>query len=180
MRDARAVDPRTGAPSITSLAGLSRVAVETVRKLVYGIGAPRTETVERVAEALRLDIRVVSEWAGQHRAVAAPFTLPSEAALLDERERDVITELVRVMTAGRRGSHQNDATLTPGVVATLPNATEARRAKADRRRASKDPMTPAERLAAGIPLDVDLAAQKRDPKATNNKGDGSGGSTAGT
>lgn len=105
MREARAVDPRTGAPSITNLAGLSGVAVETVRKLVYGIGTPRTDTVERVAHALGLDIRIVSDWSGQHRAVAAPFTLPTEAALLDERERDVITELVRVMTAGRRSTH---------------------------------------------------------------------------
>lgn len=99
-----AVSP-SGRPSMTRLAEKAGIAVESVRKLVYGMGTPRPSTVAEVAKALRVDVRLASEWAGQARSVREPFTLPPEADLLNARERRAITELVQAVVQGRKQPH---------------------------------------------------------------------------
>lgn len=106
MVKAGAVSPQ-GRPSITRLAGMAGVAVETARRLIQGKGSTDA-TIGKVAEALNMDVREVSGWAGRHRPVLDPYIVPGEAHLMTERQRAAITELIRAMTEPNRVVHRKD------------------------------------------------------------------------
>lgn len=107
MAAVNAVAPN-GEPSITRLATMAGVSVETARRLLFGMGRPSVQTVERVAAALRIDVRMVSEWAAHARSVREPYRAPAEADLLTDRERRAVTHLIRAITDGRR-SHAHES-----------------------------------------------------------------------
>jgi hypothetical protein len=118
MAERGLIDPhRTEAvPSIRALAEQADVAPETVRRMVWGERVPDPATVQAVAEALGVDSRKVADWVGQVRSVRRPYQAPSEANLLNDDEQDAITQLIRVMTAGRKRVEQQGAqgaTITP-------------------------------------------------------------------
>lgn len=95
---------RSGRPSITALARIAGLGVETTRRLLYGMGSASVESVSKVADALHIDVREVSRWAAQSRAVKAPYGVPAEADLLTDRERRAVTDLIRAITDGRRSN----------------------------------------------------------------------------
>lgn len=111
MMEALATAPN-GAPSITRLAEMAGISVETTRRVLYGMGDARVETINAIAAALRTDVRKVSEWAEQARSVAEPYKVPAEADLLTDKERRAVTNLIRAITDGRRRS--NEASQEPG------------------------------------------------------------------
>ena len=86
---------------MTRLAELAGLSVETVRQTLYGGRDPSPATVRALADALRLDVRRVSEWAGQARSVVESYKPPQEADLLTKRERKAINDLIRAITATR-------------------------------------------------------------------------------
>lgn len=90
--------PSTGEPSITALALESGVAVETVRRLVYGMGAPSEGTMRAVAAALDIPVPTVRKWAGSPRGESDPYSPPLEADRLNERQRKALDELIRATT----------------------------------------------------------------------------------
>lgn len=75
-----------------------------------GNAKPKPATVAKIADALRIDVRELSRWIGQTREVAKPYTPPSEADLLDQRERDALDEIIRVMAASKIGVKPEDET----------------------------------------------------------------------
>lgn len=99
-----------GLPSMNQLAKRSGVVVETVRQMIFGGRVPEVETVQAVANALRVDVRTVSKWVSQARSVREPWTPPAEAHLLTRKERDALDRLIRVM-AERQG--ESDGTSAP-------------------------------------------------------------------
>lgn len=94
-------DPRTGEPSITALALESGIAVETVRRLLYGIGVPSESTLSAVAKALDIPVPTVRKWAGRPAGERTPYSPPPEADQLNVRQRKAVDELIRSTTAGR-------------------------------------------------------------------------------
>ena len=100
MVNANATNPQ-GGPSITRLAGMAELAVETVRQVVYGARTGSPGTIAAMAKALRLDVRLVSEWAGQARSVVGQYRPPPEADLLTHRQRKAVDELIRSIAVGK-------------------------------------------------------------------------------
>lgn len=90
---------------MSALARKSGVSTETVRQAMFGGRDTSPESVRSLADALGVDVRVVSEWVGQARAVAPAYTPPQEADLLTARERKAINELIRAITATRGDRH---------------------------------------------------------------------------
>lgn len=91
---------------MTRLAELAGLSVETVRQTLYGGRDPSPATVRALSDALRVDVRTVSEWAGQARSVVESYRPPQEADLLTKRERKAINELIRAITATRGERHE--------------------------------------------------------------------------
>src|SRR5690606_4869597 len=89
---------RDGGANISALARKAELAVETVRRVVHGIGTPGPETVAALAELLGAD---VEDWTGQH-VTAGPYVPPPESALLTEPQREALTALIRAIAAGQR------------------------------------------------------------------------------
>lgn len=102
MREVGIGDPRNDRPSYQGLARASNVAAETVRQMIIGGRVPEPENVKRVAKALNKDVREVSAWVNQRRSVLSDYEVPAEVALLDQDERDAITNLIRVMAKSKR------------------------------------------------------------------------------
>ncbi len=89
---------RDGGANISELARKAGLAVETVRRVVHGIGTPGPETVAALVDKLGAD---VEDWTGQH-VTAGPYVPPSESALLTGPQRDALTDLIRAIAAGQR------------------------------------------------------------------------------
>ncbi|WP_343993080.1 hypothetical protein [Terrabacter terrae] len=66
--------------------------------MLYGMVSSEPETVAAVAEALRLDVRTVSDWAGAARSVIEPYRPPAEADLLTLKQRRAVDQIIRAMT----------------------------------------------------------------------------------
>ncbi len=88
---------RDGRASYRRLAELSGVAPETIRRLALGKGTTSEDTLAAVAKTLEEDVTTVAAWAGKARAVARPYSPPSEANLLTARQRRALDELIRAM-----------------------------------------------------------------------------------
>lgn len=67
-----------------------------LRRLLLG-GGTTDDAVRQVAEAFRVPVTKILELRGQAEASREPFTLPDDAGRLNERERDVIRSMVRVL-----------------------------------------------------------------------------------
>lgn len=97
-----------GSPSLSALARASGVSVETVRRMVYGMGESGPTSVEAVAAALHVNVRKVTEWVGQSRSVASAYVPPVEANLLSARQRKAVDELIRSIAAGQRKAQRDE------------------------------------------------------------------------
>lgn len=116
------VDKRDGeSPSHRALAEHLGIGTSTITNIRAGNAKPKPATVAKIADALRIDVRELSRWIGQTREVAKPYTPPSEADLLDQRERDALDEIIRVMAASKKRPVK-DETLT---TANQPTAVDA-------------------------------------------------------
>lgn len=97
------VDPRNGAPSNSALATHVGSNPSTIAHMRAGTRKPKPETVRRIADALRISVRTLSEWVDQSRSVEAPYIAPPEADLLTHEERKAVDQLIRVMAASKVG-----------------------------------------------------------------------------
>lgn len=108
-------------PSIRALARAAQTAtksnrpsVEAVRRMLHGIVASEPETIAAVAEALRLDVRTVSSWAGTARSVVEPYRPPAEADLLTPKQRKAVDQIIRAMTDREESSNDTASTTKAG------------------------------------------------------------------
>lgn len=98
------IDKRDGeSPSHRALAEHLGIGTSTVTNIRNGTVKPKPATVAKIAKALNVDVRELSRWIGQARDVAEPYRPPSEADLLDQRERDALDEIIRLMAASKVG-----------------------------------------------------------------------------
>lgn len=95
------VDPRNGNPSFNQLAKRVGVSSSTVNAIVMRKQTPRAATIQKIADALGLDVRIVSDWVGQKRTERGPYTPPAEADLLTDRQRKAVDEIIRAIVAER-------------------------------------------------------------------------------
>lgn len=100
------VDPRNGRPSFNQLAIRAGMAPSTVTAIVGGRSKPSPATIQKIAEALRLDVRIVGEWVGQSRTERAPYAPPAEADLLTHRQRRAVDEMIRAIVADRESTDE--------------------------------------------------------------------------
>lgn len=87
-----------GAPNMSMLARRAGIAVETARRAILGIGRASPDTVARLVEHLGPEAQ---DWLGQ-KVDLGPYEPPSEAALLTQRERWVLDQLIRVIAVHHR------------------------------------------------------------------------------
>ncbi|GAA0897952.1 helix-turn-helix transcriptional regulator [Pseudonocardia zijingensis] len=83
-----------GISSIRALAARTGVAPETARRLLTRSKTPDEQTLRKIAEGLPAPIQRLRELAGRPPGAATPFVLPPVADQLNERERDVILQMV--------------------------------------------------------------------------------------
>lgn len=97
MQAAGAVDPRNGTPSMNALAKMSKTHTSTITAMVFSDKNTEHAVVDRVAKALGVDVRTVSQWAGRVRTVRDPYVPPIEADMLTVRQRRAVSELIKSM-----------------------------------------------------------------------------------
>lgn len=103
-----AVDPRNGMPSMSALGKMSKTHTSTITAMVFSDRETDPAVVERVADALGIDVRTVSRWAGKSRTVLDPYIPPMEADMLSTRQRRAVSELIRSMAEpSNRHPHAN-------------------------------------------------------------------------
>lgn len=105
MVSAGLVDPRRredAIPSLRQLAFRANVSVETVRRLVHGMGYPAPESMRRVADALGIDPGQVVEWVHSTHADIGPYQPPANADLLSKTERRAIDHLIGLFAEHRK------------------------------------------------------------------------------
>lgn len=95
-----AVDNR-GNPSGRALAKIAGASNATVSRMLQGITDPTPDTVKKIATALELDPTTVWERLGVSRQHVEDYTPPAESSLLTQRERRLVTEMIRVLVEGR-------------------------------------------------------------------------------
>lgn len=98
------VDPRNGKPSLNQLAIRADLPASTVTAIAAGRRKPKAPTIQKIADALGIDVLVVSEWVGQERTERAPYAPPAEADLLTDRQRRAVDEIIRAIVAERASS----------------------------------------------------------------------------
>lgn len=105
------VDPRNGTrPSYNQLAQAVGVPQSTVSAIVSGRSRrPKPENVQKIADALGIDVRVVAGWVGEKRTERSPYAPPAEADLLTDRQRRAVDEIIRAIVA-ERASATDDRT----------------------------------------------------------------------
>lgn len=101
--DRRTKVPR---PSARALADAAGVHATTVLAMIGG-AASDPRSIHVVARALGRDPETVSGWIDPTRLVSDPWVPPDEAHLLDRRQRDALTELIRSMAAGQRSGERS-------------------------------------------------------------------------
>lgn len=114
MISAEFVDKRYGTPSMSALGRKAKVHPSTISEMMYGTRRTTSESVEKVARALYPgDGRMaekrrqqVHEWVGRALAEPKPFAPHPDANLLDGKEREVVNELIRLLTASKKGQVQ--------------------------------------------------------------------------
>lgn len=110
-----AVDPRReGVASWNRLGEIADVHTSTITGFIAGDRKPSTKTIQKIASALRLPTEVVSGWIRDSRPVRSVYTPPAEAALLTDRQRKALTELIRSMvTEEQRAGEEHDQRSAP-------------------------------------------------------------------
>jgi transcriptional regulator with XRE-family HTH domain len=83
-----------GISSIRALAARVGISPETARRLLTRSKTPDEQTLRKIAEGLPAPIQRLRELAGRPPGEASPFVLPPVADQLNERERDVILQMV--------------------------------------------------------------------------------------
>lgn len=104
-----------GRPSMSALARAAGLSIETVRRLVYGMGAAEADTILKVGGVLG-SVEEVARWAGREFA-GGPYQPPANSARLTERQRRALDELINAFTDERGGSdagNSGDNTAGPG------------------------------------------------------------------
>ncbi len=116
------VDPRNDQASMSRLAEESGVHASTISAMMYGDRKTRVESVDKVAEAIatRLPGDDVARRARDVRALVdqafasnKPFDLHPDAALLDQKERAVVNELIRLLARSKRASARPGLSVAP-------------------------------------------------------------------
>lgn len=102
------VDPRNGKPSLNQLAKRANLPASTVTAMVSGRRAPKAATIQKIADALGVDVRIVSSWVGQERTERDPYAPPAEADLLTDRQRRAVDEIIRAIVAERASDRDDD------------------------------------------------------------------------
>lgn len=97
------------------------VSPESVNRIMKGKGDPSPDTLDKIAHALKLPVERVREAAGQPRGEAAPYTPPSEANLLDDRQRRAIDELIRSFIETRGAPHADQPATAPAAPEGTPD-----------------------------------------------------------
>lgn len=91
-----------GGMSEREMAGWLGVSQATVHRWVTEPRTPHEKTIEKVAERIGVSPVVLREVARRPSGEATPFRLPAEANQLDNRQRDLVREMISVLLdAGR-------------------------------------------------------------------------------
>jgi len=119
LRDVNAVNRKPGLPdepSLNALRDLSGVAPTTISKLIRGVGIPKPETIEKIADALNRRPHEIAAWAGMRQTVSEPYVPPDRADWLTKRQRKAVDELILSIveaTAARAAPTDNVRALHP-------------------------------------------------------------------
>lgn len=119
MIRAKATDPRNGRPSWNRLAELAGVGPSTITHMVRGTKRTSPETIQRVADVLRVPAGEVSAWLGLTRRVGERYAPPPEADLLTPRQREAVNELIRAIVADEQRAGAGDGNATPTNLASV-------------------------------------------------------------
>lgn len=97
---------RSKAPDLSNRQIAERAGLRpgTVDRVMNGVGQPKVETVDKIAQALKIPVEQAREAAGKPRGSSELYVPPAEARLLDERQRLALDELIRSVTSVARGS----------------------------------------------------------------------------
>lgn len=110
------IDGRAGTgdrPSWRRLALAVGVHQTTLTHMRNGERETDQATVDKVAEALHLDPRIIAEWIGRARTERAPYEPPSEANLLSREEQDAINRLILLLAQSKkRGQDEQPAAVS--------------------------------------------------------------------
>lgn len=123
MIDVGAVNPRIPSqPSWRQLASMAGLATKTVIDAANGDVTATPDTLRAIAYALNVDVETVSAWISQERIVSSRYTPPAEAALLTDRQRKALTELIRSMVTDeqRAGEDRADSPAPTKAAGELP------------------------------------------------------------
>lgn len=91
-----------GKPSISRLAGRTTLAIETVRRMVFGIGSPEQAKVNQVADALGVSRITVNQWIGIARSVEESYEPPVDADLMDSDQRKAVDRVIQLFVDGKK------------------------------------------------------------------------------
>lgn len=103
------VDPRNGRPSRNQLARAVGMSNSTLGAVIDGRSKPKSSTVQKIADALGIDVRVVAGWVGEKRTERSPYAPPAEADLLTDRQRRAVDEIIRAIVAERASTDDGPA-----------------------------------------------------------------------
>jgi transcriptional regulator with XRE-family HTH domain len=109
---------KAGVYSFRALSEKTGIGTSTVTGLVFGDRRSSEQTMQAVADALRLEVTTIREWAAAALGESGPFELPAEANRLTRRERDAILGVVRAML-DPAGQEAGEETATGGQPADL-------------------------------------------------------------
>lgn len=97
IREATTVDGKK--LSNRAIATLTDVAPETINRIMRHEGTPDVETIDKIADALKLSRSRLRSAANLPRGEAGPYQPPEESRLLDSRQRAALDELIRSFVA---------------------------------------------------------------------------------
>lgn len=108
------VDRRSGRRgSWTRLAEMIGVHTSTLTAMRDGTKETEQAILNRVAEALRLDPRTVSDWAGRVRSERSAYRPPKDADLLSNEERKAVNNLIALLAKPKKRGQTDDAATSP-------------------------------------------------------------------
>lgn len=90
---------KVGLSSRTRLGIAAGVPTSTITGLITGDRESREETIQKVADALRVEVTTIRTWAAQARGESEPYAAPAEANRLSRRQRKALDELIRSIVA---------------------------------------------------------------------------------
>lgn len=97
IRDAAVMDGKQ--MSNRTIAALTGVAAETINRIMRGEGKPDVDTVDKIADALRISRADLRDAADLPRGIDEAYVPPVESRLLDQRQRAALDEVIRSIVA---------------------------------------------------------------------------------